>query len=234
MISLVLAMAGKGSRVSEEFLAPKPLIIVNKKPLFAWALSGLPKNISSELIIITNPKVSNNPKFDELIEQFSPPGIDTHIVTLNEETSGQGETVLLGTRDLSSNNGLLVFNCDTYISNNFPNDYSSWDGILGTFYSKNPEMSYVKSVGDIVTATVEKKVVSKVASTGLYYFKSRELFQDAYSQTHHQRESFIAPMYNYLIDAGYSVKKFNTDIVFPLGTQNEIKDFSNIEIDYLR
>jgi NDP-sugar pyrophosphorylase family protein len=224
-LSLVLAMAGSGTRTSDAHNIPKPLIMVKEQPLFSWALKGLPLDLASDLTLITNTSVAKNPDFDRLLKQFVPKDLQLSVEVLDEKTSGQAETVLLGTNKIDESKGLLIFNCDTYISDDFPREFEDWDGILGSFASTNPGMSYLQTDGNRVTKTVEKDVISSQASTGLYYFASKEIFRNAFNNTNHLGETYVAPMYNSMILNGLKVGFFWTQMVIPLGTSDEIETF---------
>jgi NDP-sugar pyrophosphorylase family protein len=218
-------MAGSGTRTANEFYHPKPLIPVQGRPLFSWALEGLPLHKAIDLTIITSEEVANYQNFNYTLSTFLPKSIETHIVVLKNRTSGQAETIKLGSEKLNPDNGMLIFNCDTLISDNFPDDYYEWDGLLGTFKSDNPGMSYVEASGNRVLRTAEKEVISDKASTGLYYFKNREIFVESFNNIKHFSESYIAPMYNYLIAKDLRVGSFDTERVVPLGTAQEILNF---------
>lgn len=218
-------MAGLGSRARSEDMVPKALKLTNGKPLFAWAIDGLPIDIASDITLVVSAEVANHPTFNHLLHAHVPKGIPLNVCVLDKTTSGQAETVVLGSREVPQENGILIFNCDTHISDDFPRDYQEWDGILGTFPSTNPSMSYVEVNSRKVLRTAEKIVISPLASTGLYYFKSKELFLEAYEHTSHQIESFVAPLYNYLIETSRSVTFFETRNFAPLGTIEEINGF---------
>lgn len=218
-------MAGSGTRTSDKYSTPKPLIMVKNEPLFSWAIKGLPLELASELTVVTNRLVATNENFDRHLATFVPKQLKINLEVLEEQTSGQAETVLLGTKKINNDKGLLIFNCDTYISDDFPRNFQSWDGMLGYFKSSNPAMSYLQTTGEEVNRTIEKEVISDKASTGLYYFASREMFVDAFHDTSHQQETYIAPMYNSMIQKGYRVGSFPTKTVIPLGTSQDILAF---------
>ena len=223
-------MAGSGTRTSGQYESPKPLILLDDRPLFSWALAGLPLDLASEIRVVTNKRVAQNPHFDRLMKKFMPTDLKLLVEVLEKPTSGQAETVLLGSKDINRENGILVFNCDTFISNDFPRDFEKWDGLLGSFESSNPGMSYLETAENKVLRTVEKEVISNKASTGLYYFGSKEIFESAFFSTNHHKESYVAPMFNSMISNGLDVGYFKTKIVHPLGTSEEIEAFkaSNI------
>jgi dTDP-glucose pyrophosphorylase len=86
-------------------------------------------------------------------------------------------------------------------------------------------MSYLQTDGNRVVRTVEKEVISDVASTGLYYFATKEIFYKAYYDTNHLKETYVAPMYNSMILKNMNVGYFATQTVIPLGTSQEIESF---------
>jgi dTDP-glucose pyrophosphorylase len=102
----------------------------------------------------------------------------------------------------------------------------SHDGLLGTFRSKSSQYSYarVDQTGRVLE-TAEKKVISDLASSGLYFFKSPDLFILALQAMKYSGEKFVAPLYNYLISQGYLVGVFEHSFVIPLGTSEEISDY---------
>jgi NDP-sugar pyrophosphorylase family protein len=224
-VKIVIAMAGKGSRTADQFSQPKPLIPILGIPLVVWALSGLPLEEASEIVLVINKEIAKRADLYEVILPFIPRNLNLSIHVIQEQTSGQAETVLLGTKSLKDEEALLIFNCDTLISDNFPENYRKVDGILGTFRSSDPQMSYVESNSEKVFRTAEKNVISDAASTGLYFFKSLKMFRYAYAHTRHLNESYVAPLYNVLIEKGMTIGAFTTDLVVPLGTSSQIISF---------
>ena len=232
-LSLVLTMAGKGTRTAINYIEPKPLIMVHGHPLFAWALAGLPFDFADELHLITSLEVSARFDLKRAVRRYIPEHLQVNLRILNKETSGQAASVMAGLSDFKSENGILVFNCDTLISNDFPINYNDYDGLLGTFKSENPELSYVSSKLNVVSATAEKSRISSNASSGLYYFGSKNLFEDAFHGTHHVKETYVAPLFNHLISSGLKVGSFEHSAVLPLGTSSEIAWFQSLPTDPL-
>jgi UDP-galactopyranose mutase len=60
-------MAGSGTRTANEFDHPKPLIPVQGRPLFSWALEGLPLHKAIDLTIITSEEVANYQNFNSTL-----------------------------------------------------------------------------------------------------------------------------------------------------------------------
>jgi UDP-N-acetylglucosamine diphosphorylase / glucose-1-phosphate thymidylyltransferase / UDP-N-acetylgalactosamine diphosphorylase / glucosamine-1-phosphate N-acetyltransferase / galactosamine-1-phosphate N-acetyltransferase len=221
-----MPMAGLGSRTRSFSQDPKPFISLFGIPLFRFALSGLPLERCSKLTFVLNEK--DRKFFDEtgkfLFENFVPKNLHSSVV-FTSMTSGQAETVdiALSSDDLSR--PLLIASCDTMVTKDFPEDVSRWDGLLGTFWSDNPAMSYVRLEEGIVAETAEKRVISSNASSGLYYFRKAADFRRAYRESTFQGERFVAPLYNKLIGKESRIGIWRHSSVTPLGTTKELKDF---------
>lgn len=217
-------MAGKGSRVKEFSDAPKPFIQLGGKSLLEISLLGLPLK-DNKLIL-----VANKEDYKQLVKTLA--GIpwldfaDIKIELIDAPTSGQAETALIGMSSVGEDEPVLITNCDTFFTDNFPVVVDS-DGLLGTFESNSPNYSYVRLEDGFVVETAEKVVISNRASAGLYYFSSAELYRRAYLETDFMDEKYVAPMYNYLIKEGFKVKEFPIDRAVPLGTTEELVVASN-------
>lgn len=135
------------------------------------------------------------------------------LVTLNTNTRGQAETVKLGTVDLPSDEELYIFNIDTIRPNfrkaSFPEDTA---GYLEVFTSDGEHWSFVEpgKENEVIRAA-EKERISDLCSDGLYYFKRKADFHDAFhemvsEEASRKGEYYIAPMYNYLIRKGKKIR----------------------------
>jgi hypothetical protein len=133
------------------------------------------------------------------------------VVILNEPTRGQAETVYLGllASNLPDTEPILIFNIDTFRPNfSFPVELSNWDGYLEVFEGDGANWSYAKTEHENSTKviqTAEKEEISTHCSTGIYYFKKKESFIEAFEAAHVDiskiklNELYVAPLYNHLI-----------------------------------
>lgn len=212
-------MAGRGTRIKEFSNSPKPFIKLQGKSLLEMSMLGLPLK-GNKLVL-----VANKSDYAELLKTIAGIGWldleNVKIELIDHITSGQAESALIGMSSLDSNQSVLVTNCDTFFSNNFPGEVDA-DGLLGTFKSDSPNYSYVRIENGLAVETAEKVVISDRASAGLYYFSSKELYERAYANTSFDGEKYIAPMYNYLIESGLKVGEFAIESVTPLGTTAEL------------
>jgi hypothetical protein len=141
---------------------------------------------------------------------------DHLIVELDVPTRGQAETVLLGLRETGCgrNEAMLVFNIDTirpgYV---FPTTAMGSDGYLEVVRAAGEHWSFVRPAASFerrVAQTTEKRRVSELCCTGLYYFARTADFMDACDSALREAEAYldrwgelyVAPLYNTLIDAG--------------------------------
>ena len=97
-------------------------------------------------------------------------------------------------------------------------------GIIPYFISENPKYSYLELSGNSnVIRTREKKVISKFASAGVYFFNNLQTFLNAatfsinhFTKVAHNDLLFLCPSYNGIITKTNKVKAVKVDV------QNEI------------
>jgi hypothetical protein len=217
---IVIPMAGASSRFSAAgYRVPKFELDLNGASVFAHAVSSF-KNYfgSEEFIFIAREGVGVERFVHDELERL---GVKTwRLVTISSQTRGQAETVALGLGQCEVPDGtpVLVFNIDTFRPNFvFPDCVTAGvaDGYLEVFLGSGANWSYVKASrggGDLVDYTTEKRPVSNLCCTGMYYFGSYEIFRsgfDAFAldmKDSRGGELYVAPMYNYLIQSGLVVR----------------------------
>jgi hypothetical protein len=163
------------------------------------------------------------------------------IVILNEPTRGQAETVYLGllTADIRDTEPILIFNIDTFRPDfRFPVDLLKWDGYLEVFEGDGDNWSYAKTENEKSTKviqTAEKEGISIYCSTGIYYFKEKKAFMEAFHNANVDiskiklKELYVAPLYNYLIATGQDIhiKIIKREEVIFCGVPLEYFDYLN-------
>lgn len=224
MMDLVIPMAGHGVRTASHWPQPKPFIEVGGHPLLAHALKSVCTLSFEQIVFVANQR------HQSYIEQVWPRFLEKYLenrttsIYFIESTVGQGHTVSAGISRSGISGNFLVIPCDTVFSSNFENeDFSGCEGALGVFENENANLSYavVDSKG-YVTKTAEKQPISNKASSGLYYFANAKLFNEALLSVTNLSESFIAPIYNYIIKFVGKVRALEHDWVTPLGTVDEL------------
>ena len=98
------------------------------------------------------------------------------IVFVEKLTEGAACTTLLAENLIDNDEPLLMANSDQYVEWNFDLflNYctNNLDGCILTFESNHPKWSYAKvDESGFVTEVAEKKVISNLATVGIYFWK---------------------------------------------------------------
>jgi NDP-sugar pyrophosphorylase family protein len=212
---ICLPMAGLSSRFTKAgYTLPKYMLDLRGQSVFAHALRSFEAYFESERILIVCRQDYDTPAFVRAeCRKVGLPLENLDIVVLNKETSGQAETVskglLGGNADITSS--LTIFNIDTFRPKFcYPTEFDieKIDGYLEVFEGEGDHWSFAapdhsSSQPLKVSRVTEKERISNLCSTGLYYFKTVELFQRLYGYiedcdpaTLQGGERYIAPLYN--------------------------------------
>ncbi|WP_214483028.1 glycosyltransferase family 2 protein [Bacillus sp. SM2101] len=238
-MNIVIPLAGKGTRFKKAgFTEPKVLINVLGKPMFYWSLKSLNQLTSqNQVTFVCLDEHLNNTKLKENIYQYCP---NANIVAINEYTRGQAETVLETEDFIKKNQPLLVFNGDTYQELPYINhilNSNSTKGKIFVFTSSNPSYSYVDiNKNNEVTDIKEKKVISKYATTGLYYFPSTERYISATKEIINSRNStegeyYISNVIQRMLEKGEHFEIIKVEKCYTLGTPMELESFKRRKRD---
>ncbi len=208
-ITIVITMAGSSKRFFDAgYLLPKYMLNLHGKSVFEHSIMSFKFYFKSNPFIFIIREINETTKFiKDICEKLN---IGSYkICCLEEITKGQAETVLIGLERLNFNVNapIMIFNIDTFRPNYFfPEAIGQWNGYLEVFKGYGTNWSYVKPESENSTKvieTAEKKAISELCSTGLYYFKSFKFFKEAYLNYYSSRlnsEHYIAPIYNWLIN----------------------------------
>ena len=222
MINFIIPMAGKGKRFFDAgFKVPKWKLNINNKTLLQHSIASLPLEICSNLIFIylkEDDDLYNIKKFIKDSINFD----NILTISLENATNSQLETVLKIKNYIDSRKKILIFNIDTFFSSNtlVENLQKNPDGLIGGFQSDSKNYSFAKLKNNRVIETAEKKVISNIALSGLYYFKSYDIFHESSLKLISDNfkvnnEYYIAPIYNYLI-------RDNKEIILDMASKIDI------------
>jgi NDP-sugar pyrophosphorylase family protein len=216
-MNIVIPMAGLGSRFPrDKFYLPKPLIDVNGKPMITRAIESLDMDgqyhfvlRNDEFLKITTDVISktvSNPRF----------------VVVDKTTEGPACSVLLFEKFIDNDQELITANCDQIMewdSKLFFHNVRLYDGAVVTYYSDTDKNSYVKldKQGRAVQFA-EKEVISNISLNGIHYWKKGKYFINSARKMIESNarapngEFYIAPSYNYMINAGLEVGIYHIPI----------------------
>ncbi len=228
-MAFVITMGGLSKRFSEAgYNTPKYALPLGNKTLFEFAVLSFKNYFKTDLFIFVVKSDGFAPEFVK--KKIANLGIKSYdIVELQEDTSGQAESLFIGLEDYRDDFPIYVFNIDT-IRHNFkkPSIASSCDGFLEIFRGSGSNWSFVEP-GDnySVIRTTEKDPISNLCSNGLYFFRSHIQFQDAFRSLNKtdmvKGEFYIAPIYNSLINNGADIRyvEVTSDCIDFCGTPSE-------------
>lgn len=168
----------------EEFYFPKPLIEVSGKPMIEVVVKHLQYQFKdASFIFVIDPGDARTFSLDRTLKLLA--GDNTKIIEKPGSTSGALCSCLLAIDSLDANKPLIIANSDQIIEDKLSQAVDKLissncsAGVL-TFDSVHPRWSYVVEGEDgEVVQTFEKKVASRNAIAGFYYFRTASIFNDA-------------------------------------------------------
>lgn len=233
-MNVLIPMAGAGSRFAQAgYTFPKPLIEVRGKPMIQMVVENL--NIKANYIFIVQKDHYEKYNLKYLLNLIAP---NCKIVEVEGLTEGAACTTLLAKEFIDNNAPLLIANSDQYIDWN-ANDtmYSltsdNIDGGMLTFTGSHPKWSYAKlDHNDLISEVAEKKVISNIASVGVYYWRKGSDYVK-YSEKMIEKnirvnnEFYVAPVINEAIADGKKFKIKNISAMWGTGTPEDLDYFLN-------
>lgn len=234
-MKIIIPMAGEGSRFKKSgYTLPKPLILVDNKPLVQHSIESL--DIDGEYIFITREYENHiyNNELSSLLKRLKPNSIE---IQLNKNQLGAADAALYAKEYINNNDELIITNCDQRLEWNskkfldFVNK-NNCDGAVLLFKSLDSKNSFAKLSGNKVIEIAEKKVISDNALFGLHYWKSGKDF--VYSAENllkefkqkDLKECYISETYSYLLEEknilGYHL---NNNEFHILGTPEDVDQY---------
>lgn len=235
-----MPMAGLGSRFKvENYDLPKPLITINKVPMFVTAISSLNNlNLPLAYTMIVRQEHVASFKIDQIIKDFVPLA---NIVVTNEAPKGAAVDCFRAKPFIKPDQSVVFMDCDLYFQSQSFNQtireclINDEDkvvaGAILYFNSNKDKYSYAKISNGLVTETAEKKVISNNAIAGAYFFNSSKLIFDNLEDYITKqlltgvKEYYLSPIYNRYIEKNLIIKACPVDTYFSFGTPEELKNY---------
>lgn len=237
MVNILILMAGKGSRFQQVgYTFPKPLIEVNSKPMIEVVVNNL--KINGKYIFLVLKEHYEKYALNYLLPLITRPN-KCEIVVVDTVTEGAACTALLA-RDLINNDDeLITANSDQWIDWN-PDHFLNFvrnkdaDGAITTFIATHSRWSFAKveETTNLITEVAEKKPISNIATTGIYYFKKGKDFVGAAEQMINKNirvnnEFYLCPVYNELILNNKKIYNYPVAEMWGLGTPEDLNYYLN-------
>ncbi len=231
-MNVLIPMAGAGKRfVDAGYIFPKPLIEINNKPMIQWVIESL--NLKANYIFIIQKEHQEKYNVKSVLNVLQP---NCKIIELDKITEGAACTTLLAKKYINNSDPLIIANSDQYIRWNSSKaiyDFNSknLDGAILTFEAIHPKWSYAKCDDQgFVTEVAEKKVISKNATVGVYYWKHGSDYVNSAERMIEKNirvnnEFYVCPVYNEFLLQKKRVKIYNVDEMQGMGTPEDLNNF---------
>lgn len=229
---IVFPMGGLSSRFSKAgYKQPKWMLPLAGKTVFEWVVGGFSRYFSEETFVFAFRKDSGSR--DYIADLLTNLGVESfQLVELEADTRGQADTVkiALDAVDCPDAEEITIFNIDT-VRLNYQRSplLETSDGWIEVLRAEGEHWSFVAPSADEehrAIEVVEKKRISDLCSTGLYYFRSKAIFDKAFAEEERaptMPELYVAPLYQRLIkgDARVTYSEITPDEVIFSGTPAE-------------
>jgi hypothetical protein len=227
---IVIPMVGRSSRFFQAgYALPKYQLSLNGRSVFWHSVDSFRRYFDDEqFVFLCRQDFGAHAFIQAELEQLGVKHF--RIVNFEAETHGQADTVYQGLRGVNAEEPIYVFNIDTFRPG-FEKAPVSCDGYLEVFVGEGDHWSFVQpGPSSSVVATTEKVRISDLCSNGLYYFKRKGDFDEAFEDVSSRREFvrgefYVAPLYNYLIRSGKLIRYVvvSPDSVVSCGTPSEFE-----------
>ena len=197
---------------AEEYFFPKPLIEVASKAMIELVVNRLKQQFpNAEFIFVVDKHDCIKFSLDKSLLLLA--GEGSHVVEKENETSGALCSCLLAVDKIDQDKPLLISNSDQIIEDDLGSiieQFSSetCSGGIVTFDSVHPRWSYaVEDENKNIIQTYEKKVASRRAIAGIYYFSKASEFvaaakQVILSDAHVENKYYLSSSINEIILKG--------------------------------
>ena len=231
-MNVLIPMAGAGKRFFDAgYIFPKPLIEIDNKPMIQWVIESL--NLKANYIFIIQKEHQEKYNIKSVLKILQP---NCKIIELDHLTEGAACTTLLAKEFINNNDPLIIANSDQYINWNSSKafyDFNSknLDGAILTFEAIHPKWSYAKCDKEgFVTEVAEKKVISKNATVGVYYWKHGSDYVKSAEEMIKKNirvnnEFYVCPVYNEFLMKNKKIKIHKVDKMWGLGTPEDLNNF---------
>jgi NDP-sugar pyrophosphorylase family protein len=243
LLNIVIPMAGRGSRFAQAgYRDPKPLIPVGGKPMIQWVIENVrPARPHRFIFCVLAEHLERYAGVEKLLKTLAPGCV---IVPVSQVTEGAACTVLLAREHIHNGDPLMTANSDQFVEMEIDTylqhgDRTGHDGFIMTFGSDHPKWSYCRmGGGGLVAEVVEKQVVSREATVGIYNFARGADFVAAADRMiarnlRVNNEFYVAPCYNQMIEGGNKISVYNLgpegSIMHGLGVPEDLEKFSRTE-----
>jgi dTDP-glucose pyrophosphorylase len=245
MISIVVPMAGRGSRFSQAgYDTPKPLIPIHGAPMIRVVIENIRPSSPHRFIFICQAEAVARYDLRRRLDAWAP---GSAVVELDYVTEGAACTVLTAEQHIDRDQPLMIANSDQYVDIVI-DDYlaqmerQALDGLIMTMDADDPKWSFA-AVDDagLVTRVVEKQPISRHATVGVYNYRRAGDFIDGAREMiardlRVNGEFYVAPVYDQMIARGARVGVYSVGAedagMYGLGIPADLEKFVAGEVSH--
>jgi len=243
MLTIVIPMAGRGSRFAEAgYELPKPLLPIHGIPMIEAVVRNLAPSEPARFVFICQREHLASFGFEAGLRQAAP---GCTIVAIDGVTEGAACTVLLAEAAIDPDDVLVIANSDQWVDHTMDAHLGvmradDLDGLIMTMTADDPKWSFVSlDERNLVTTVVEKVVISDEATVGIYAFaRGGEFIRAAKAMIAADErvngEFYVAPVYNQLIAEGARIGIDNVgsegDGMYGLGIPADYEGFLKLPL----
>jgi dTDP-glucose pyrophosphorylase len=224
MITLIMSMAGKGSRFSDAgYTVPKPFLKVNDGYMFMEAASCLP--VEQYVFICLHSHL-------KYMENALP--ANSRVVSIPETLDGEAETCAVGLRYMHPRSPILISACDHGIRYDMSEYKTIKADIIVFVVAENSSIkgnrdayswAHVES-DNVITSVSCKKYLGNnnvMAVVGTFYFDKAEIFERYYTKCRERvnGEYYVESVIDLAVKSGLRVKAFQVDEYMCWGTPTD-------------
>jgi capsule biosynthesis phosphatase len=231
-LHLFILCGGNGNRMNE-YSFPKPLNMINGKPLIYYTLQGLPEEIKELNFIVAPHLVKYN--FSEIIINIFPKK-KCNFHYLPYFTRGPIESAYLGIKDLNLKGSIVFLDNDNIYSfpSNFYNKYETAFIGYNINNSNSEAFSFIKINNDnnYIWNIKEKIRISSFVCCGIYGFKDLNQFKEKAYEVLNDDNDFKEYYMSIIFENLLKEDKLIEAIKFPntthVGSYDELKEIKEI------
>ena len=231
-MNILITMAGAGSRFQQMgYTFPKPLIEVEGKPMIQQVVENLNFGDEHRHIFIVQKEHYDRFALNYLLPLIKP---NCEIIQVDKVTEGAACTALLAKEFIDNDDRLLIANSDQVIDwreTPSPLYDRDIDGGVYVFNATHPKWSFVKvDATNKVLEVAEKKPISDIATTGIYFWRRGKDFVRCAEQMIEKNirvnnEFYIAPVFNEIIAEDKLIGIEYVNKMWGIGTPEDLKTY---------
>lgn len=188
-MNLIICMAGYNTRFHDVgFDIPKYLLPWGKRTVIEEILYRLTEfNCFKNILLVANERDLYFKS--KLLKSLKNLNLSNKNLFYIGDTYGQGHTAALSLefflKSHNENEPIFFHNADTILTKRkldlVVKNFDKYEGYVDVFFGKSPKFSYVKVKNNVITQIEEKKIISSLASSGLYAFNKITTYLERYN-----------------------------------------------------